>query len=264
MIAIDLSGKCALITGASQGIGRACAEWLARAGAAVALVARNEENLNEVAAGIRASGGRAEVIPADLTEYGKSDWSVEETIRSLGGLDIVVLVAGVSRRSDPADTTDEDIDLAIDLKLRSAVAISRAATPHLKARGGGSIVFIAGLSHTQTTNFHGSGSIANAGIMIFKHHLSRRLAPEGIRVNMVNPGATKTPRMVRQVRRVSELSGKSVEAVEAERLAQIPMGRFATADDVAKAVVFLCSDLAAYVTGESINVDGGSGHAVRM
>ncbi len=263
MISIDLSGKCALVTGASQGIGRACAEWIGRAGAAVALTARNEANLEEVAAGIRAGGGRAEPIPADLAERGKGARVVKEAVDRLGGLDIVVTVAGVSRRSDPVDTTDEDIDLAIDLKLRSAVAITRAAIPHMKARGGGAIVYTSGLSHVHTSMYHGSGCIPNAGLMAFKHQLAKRVAADKIRVNMINPGTTSTPRFDRQTRRIAELSGKSISEVEAERLAQIPMGRFTTAEDIAKTVLYLVSDLSECVTGESINIDGGVCEAVR-
>ena len=263
MISIDLSGKCALVTGGSQGIGRACAEWIARAGASVAITARNEENLEEVAAGIHAEGGRAETLPADLAERGKGAWVVEEAVSRLGGLDIVVTVAGVSRRTDPTDTTDEDIDLAIDLKLRSAVAITRAAIPHLRARGGGSIVYTSGMSHVHTSMYHGSGCIPNAGLMAYKHQLAKRVAADNIRVNMINPGTTATPRFDRQTRRIAELSGKSISEVEAERLAQIPMGRFTTAEDIAKTVLYLVSDLSACVTGESINIDGGVCEAVR-
>ncbi len=263
MISIDLSGKCALVTGASQGIGRACAEWLSRAGASVGLAARNQENLEEVAAGIRAGGGRAEPLPCDLTEAGRPEWVVEETVGRLGGLDIVVNVAGVSRRSDPTDVSNEDIDLAIDLKLRAAVAITRAAVPHLRARGGGSIVFTSGLSHVHTSTYHASGCIPNAALAAFKHQLAKRVAAEGIRVNLINPGATATPRMDRQVRRLSELTGKSIDEVKAERLSTIPMGRFVEAEDIAKTVLFLVSDLAGYVTGNSINVDGGECQVVR-
>jgi len=264
MISIDLSGKCAFLTGASQGIGRACAEWLARAGVAVALVARNSENLAIVAAEIRGTGGQAEEISVDLTEEGKPEWAVEEAVRRFGGLDIVVNVAGVSRRSDPIDVSNDDIDLAIDLKVRSAVATTRAAVPHLRARGGGSIIFTAGLSHVHTHVFHGSGCMPNAALAAFKHQLAKRLAPDGIRVNMINPGATVTPRMERQAKRASELTGKSVEEVMEERLKAIPMGRFISSDDIAKTVLYLVSDLADSVTGNSINVDGGECNAVQV
>ncbi len=263
MVPIDLSGKCALVTGASQGIGRACAEWIARAGASVALVARNEKNLEEAVSAIRAAGGAAEALSCDLTAPGKTEWAVGETAGRLGGLDILVCVAGVSRRSDPVDTTDEDIDVAIDLKLRSAVRLVRAAVPHMRARGGGSIVFTAGLGQVHTHVFGASGCMPNAALAAYKHNLARRLAPEGIRVNLLNPGATETPRMELQNRRTAALAGKSVEEVEAERLSVIPMGRFVTPDDCAKAVLFLVSDLAEFVTGEAINVDGGQCEAIR-
>ncbi|MEE9257442.1 MAG: SDR family oxidoreductase, partial [bacterium] len=97
----------------------------------------------------------------------------------------------------------------------------------------------------------------------FKHQLAKRVAAEGIRVNLINPGATATPRMDRQVRRLSELTGKSIDEVKAERLSKIPMGRFVEAEDIAKTVLYLVSDLAGYVTGNSINVDGGECQVVR-
>ncbi|MEE9273798.1 MAG: SDR family oxidoreductase [bacterium] len=264
MVPIDLSGKCALVTGGSQGIGLACGEWIARAGAAVALVARSAENLEAAVAGIRGEGGRAEALAADLTEPGRAEWAVEETVSRLGGLDILVNVAGSARRSDPVETTDEEIDLALDLKLRAAVRLTRAAIPHMRARGGGSIVFTGGLSHVHTSAYHGSGAMPNAALAAYKHQLARRLAPDGIRVNLINPGATDTPRMEGVNRRVSKLSGKSIDEVRAERMSKIPMGRFVTAEDCARVVLFLVSDLAGYVSGEAIAVDGGECNAVRI
>jgi NAD(P)-dependent dehydrogenase (short-subunit alcohol dehydrogenase family) len=263
MVPIDLSGKCALVTGASQGIGRGCAEWIARAGASVALAARNAELLDEVAAGIRGEGGTAEPLPGDLTDPGKPEWVVEEAARRLGGLDILVNVAGVSRRSDPAEMSEEEIDLALDLKLRSALQLTRAAIPHIRARGGGSIVFTGGSSQRGTVNLHGSGCLPNAAIAAYKHQLAGRLAPEGIRVNLIMPGATKTPRMERNNRRIAELTGKSIAEVEGERMAGVPIGRLGSPDDCGKVVLFLVSDIASYVTGESIGVDGGLCAGVR-
>lgn len=263
MVPIDLSGKCALVTGASQGIGRGCAEWLARAGVAVALAARNTELLDEVAAGIRAEGGTAEPLPGDLTEPGKPEWAVEEAARRLGGLDILVNVAGVSRRSDPAEMSEEEIDLALDLKLRSTLRLTRAAIPHLRMRGGGSIVFTGGSSQRGTVNLHGSGCLPNAALAAYKHQLAGRLAPEGIRVNLIMPGSTKTPRMEKNTHRIAELTGKSPAEVEAKRMAELPIGRFGSPDDCGKVVLFLVSDLASYVTGESIGVDGGLCAGVR-
>ncbi len=263
MISIDLSGKVAIVTGASQGIGRGCAEWLCRAGAAVALVARNTELLDEANSEFRSEGGTALPLTADLTETGKAEWVVEETVRQFGGLDILVNVAGVSRRSDPMDTSDEDIDLAIDLKLRAAIRLTRAAIPHIRARGGGSIVFTGGSSQRQTTEFHGSGCIPNASLGAYKHQLAKRIAPDGIRVNLITPGATRTPRMDKSAVRIAKLKGTTVEEVMADRMSGVPMGRLGTPDDCGKVVLFLVSDLASFVTGESIGVDGGLCEVVR-
>ncbi len=263
MIAIDLSGKVALVTGASQGIGQACARVLARAGAGVALAARSEENLQGSAAEIKAAGGRAEVLAGDLTLPGQTERVVEEVCARLGGVDFLVSAAGVSRRSDPIETNDEDIDLAVDLKLRAAIRLARGVIPEMRKRGGGCIVFFSGLSHVHTSEYHGSGCIANAGIAAYKHQLARRLAPESIRVNLINPGTTDTPRYVRQTSRIAELTNRTYEEVDAERRAELPMGRLTQPEDCANAALFLVSDLAANVTGESINVDGGRCDVVR-
>lgn len=263
MIAIDLSGKIALVSGASQGIGQACAKVLAQAGASVALAARNEENLRKTASAIAAAGGRAEAMAGDLTAAGRTEEVVEETRARLGGVDFLIHAAGVSRRSDPTGTTDEDIDLAIDLKLRAAVRLTKAVIPRMRERGGGSIVYFSGLSHVHTSEYHGSGCISNAGLAAYKHQLARRLAPENIRVNLINPGTTDTPRYVRQTARIAELTNRAHEEVDAERRGELPMGRLTRPEDCANAALFLVSDLASNVTGESINVDGGRCDAVR-
>ena len=164
MISIDLSGKIALVTGSSQGIGQACAMVLARAGASVALAARNEENLRRTASDIIAAGGRAEAMAGDLTASGRTERVVEETCARFGGIDILVNAAGVSRRSDPIDTTDEDIDLAIDLKLRAAIRLTKAAIPKMRKRGGGVIVY-----------FLRAEPCAHLGIPWLGLHIERRL-----------------------------------------------------------------------------------------
>ncbi len=263
MIAIDLSEKIAIVTGASQGIGQACAKVLARAGASVALAARNDENLARTASEIIAAGGLAEVMAGDLTLPGETESVVEGTCARLGGIDFLINAAGVSRRSDPIETTDDDIDLSIDLKLRASIRLTKAAIPQIRRRGGGSIVYFSGLSHVHTSEYHGSGCIANAGLSAYKHQLARRLAPENIRVNLINPGTTDTPRYVRQTAGIAELTNRTYEEVDAERRAELPMGRLTRAEDCANAALFLVSDLASNITGESINVDGGRCDVVR-
>ena len=257
MINIDLSGKCAIVTGASQGIGMGCAQWLSRAGASVLLTARNEGNLKKNVAEINENGGNSIAVPVDLTENNACELVVDKCVDEFGGIDFLVNIAGVSRRTDPLDTTDEEIDIAFDLKLRSSIRLARLVVPFMKERGGGSIIFTAGLSQLHSASLQGSGCIPNAGIAAYKHLLAKRLAPDNIRVNLINPGSTKTPRMDMQNKRISDYTGKSVEEVEEERLDRIPMGRFVTPDDCAKTVLFLCSDLSSCITGESIIIDGG-------
>ncbi len=257
MINIDLNGKCAIVTGASQGIGMGCAQWLSRAGASVLLTARNEENLNLNVSEINRSGGNSIAVPVDLTEENACKLVVDKCIEEFGGIDFLVNVAGVSRRTDPLDTTDEEIDIAFDLKLRSAIRLARLVVPSMKKRGGGSIIFTSGLSQLHSASLQGSGCIPNAGIAAYKHLLAKRLAPDNIRVNLINPGSTKTPRMDMQNKRISDYTGKSVEEVEKDRLSRIPIGRFITPDDCAKTVLFLCSELSTCITGESIIIDGG-------
>ncbi len=256
-IEISLEGQRALVTGASQGIGEGIAVALAQAGAAVALCARREKELTEVAAKIRADGGRAIPVPADLTDRSAAERVVADTVDALGGLDILVNNAGASERVRPHEVTDEDIDLATELKFRAGVRLARISLPHLKERPG-CIINIAGHSGVEAASKNAMGGIGNSSVISYTKSLSDSVAQWGVRVNVVSPGIIITPRADRNDRRMAEMEGITFEESRARRIAAVPLGRGGAPEDVGYAAAFLASDLAGHVTGANLLVDGGA------
>jgi NAD(P)-dependent dehydrogenase (short-subunit alcohol dehydrogenase family) len=256
-IEISLEGQRALVTGASQGIGEGIAKILAQAGAAVALCARRERELSDLAAKIESRGGRAVPVSADLTDRSAAERVVQSAVDALGGLDILVNNAGVSERVRPHEVTDEDIDMAIDLKFRAGVRLSRICLPHLKERPG-CIVNIAGHSGVEAASKNAMGGIGNSSIISFTKSLSDSVAQWGVRVNVVSPGVIITPRADRNDRRMAEMEGITFEESRARQIAAVPLGRGGSPDDVAHAVAFLASGLAGHITGANLLVDGGA------
>jgi 3-oxoacyl-[acyl-carrier protein] reductase len=255
---LGLNDRVAIVTGASQGLGKGIAESLAREGCHVAICARGEEQLREAAAAIEDAGDGAEVlaIPMDVTTPENATRLVEETASHFGRLDIYVGNVGGNRRGAFAELPDEDwSDI---LNLMSHVRVSRAAIPHMKAAGGGSICYIssifgrelggAGLSLYNTTK---SALISLSKVM------AQELTPEGIRVNSVAPGSIRFEGGSWD-RRVKEQPEK-MEQFIAENL---PIGRFGRVEEIGDTVAFLSSERASLITGACLNVDGGQSHSL--
>lgn len=259
-IEISLEGQCALITGASQGIGRGIAKILAQAGATVALCARREEKLSALAAEIEARGGRAVPVSADLNDRSIAKGVVQRTVDALGGLDILVNNAGASERVRPHEVTDEDIDKAFNLKFRVGVRLSKICLPHLKKRPV-CIVNIAGHSGVEAASKNAMGGISNSSIINFTKSLSDSAAQWGVRVNVVSPGIIITPRSDKNDRRIAEIEEITFEESRERRIGAVPLGRGGTPNDVAHAVAFLASGLAVHITGANLLVDGGASRA---
>lgn len=255
---LELDGKVALVTGASRGIGRYIANALAREGCDVGICARSEADLAEVVAELEEAGARAHAVPADLTEAKNPGRFVEDVAGELGGADVLVNNVGGNRRGDFEELSDEDWQDLIDLNFMSHVRASRAAIPHMREAGAGSIVFIssifgrevggAGLSLYNTTK---SALISVAKIM------AQELSGEGIRVNSVAPGSIRFPGGSWD-RRVKEQPEKMEQFVEEN----LPIGRFGRAEEVADVVTFLASERASLVTGACLNVDGGQSQSL--
>ncbi|MDX1545361.1 MAG: SDR family NAD(P)-dependent oxidoreductase [Rhodothermales bacterium] len=255
---LGLTDKVALVTGGSRGIGRGIATALAEEGCRLVLCARGEDALNETAGALRARGAEVLALPLDLTDAGAPARLVEAAAERFGRLDAVVNNVGGNRRKPFAETTDDDWEAILDLNLRAHIRTSRAAIPHLRAAGGGAILFVSsifgreaggpGLSIYNTTK---SALISLAKIMALE------LAQDGIRVNSLAPGSIRFPGGSWD-RRV-QADPEAMEQFVAENL---PVGRFGTVEEVANVAAFLCSERASLVTGACLNVDGGQSRSL--
>ena len=247
MKAIDLSGKVALVTGASQGLGSATTRALHAAGATVVInFFPDPDKVNEARAQVLAAelGERCLFVGADVRDPGAVDRMFEAIRASLGGIDIVVNNAAVLRDRTIRNMTDEDWQAVIDTNLTGVFHMNRAAARHL--RDDGRIVSMASIA--ATVGFFGQANYAaaKAGVAAMTRVLSRELARRRITVNAVAPGVVLTE------------MGKSIpEGVRESMLAQIPLGRFGEPDEIANVILFLCSPLASYVTGQTLHVNGG-------
>jgi 3-oxoacyl-[acyl-carrier protein] reductase len=247
---LDLTGKVALVTGASSGIGAATAVTLADLGARVALgYWRNRAGAEETRDRIVAAGGQAVAIESDVSRGEGVRRLVERTAAELGPIDILVNNAGslVARRPLP-DVTEELLDDVLSLNLKSAVLASQAVAPSMIERRHGVIVNVVSIAaHTGGGPGAGPYSAAKAALTAYTKSLARELAPHGIRVNAVSPGTIDTP--FHQRFSTPEFIAKIVST--------IPLGRLGTSDECATVIAFLASGAASYIVGETIEINGG-------
>jgi len=245
-ITVDLSANAALVTGASRGLGRAIAVALARCGAAVACVARNEEKLRETAAAIESAGGRAIVLVGDVTEGQAVQRIVGEAVEQLGGLHILVNNAGITRDTLLPRMQDQQWDDVINSNLRGTFLFTRAATRPMMSQRYGRIINISSVSGLVGNPGQSNYSASKAGVIGFTRSVSRELAGRNITVNAIAPGFIET-----------EMTDALGDTVREEVKKRIPAKRLGQPEDVAEAVVFLASAAAAYITGQVLTVDGG-------
>ena len=246
---LSLEGKVAYVTGASRGIGRAIAVGLAEHGADVAVLARSVDALEETAQAVKDVGKRALVIPCDVTDTEQIDASVERTINDLGGIDIVVNNAGGTRFMSPLVGMREDgWNKVIDLNLTSVFRVCKAAGPHLLNKGNGSVINIASVDGVAPTPLRANYSAAKAGLLAMTRVLAQEWAALGVRVNAISPGAVET-----------DIWGSLSEDPNFVKMTmeRIPMGRWATPQEMVGITVFLASEAASYVTGANFVIDGG-------
>jgi 3-oxoacyl-[acyl-carrier protein] reductase len=243
---VDLTGQVALVTGASQGLGRAIAETLAGAGAAVALVARSAAKLAEVAAGIRAAGGRAEEFPCDVSRGEEVAQVVDAVVERLGRLDILVNNAGVTRDTLLPRMSDEEWDAVIDTNLRGPFLFMRAASRPMMQQRYGRIVNVASVSGLIGNPGQSNYSASKAGLVGLTRTVSKELAGRKITVNAVAPGFI-----------ASDMTAALGPALLDEVKKRVPAKRLGEAWEIAEAVLFLAAPSSAYVTGQVLVVDGG-------
>jgi 3-oxoacyl-[acyl-carrier protein] reductase len=242
-----LADRVALVTGASSGIGRACALALADAGAAVALgFSANPAGADEVAALIRERGGTATTLGADLAEPSAAAALVDGTLRELGAIDIVVNNAGITRDNLAVRITDADWDAVLAIDLSAAFRVCRAALKPMLRRREGRIVNISSVAGVMGNPGQANYSAAKAGLIGLTKALCREVGSRGITVNAVAPGFIATD--------MTAALGADALAAAA---AAVPLRRLGTADEVAAAVRFLALPEAAYITGHVLHVDGG-------
>ena len=254
---LGLRGKVALVPASSQGLGKAVALAFAREGARLAICSRRLDAIEATAEEARQLGAEVLALAADLTRAEDIANLVQRTVERFGGVDILVTNAG----GPPAGRFDDFDDAAwqagYELTLLSAIRLIRAALPSMRQRGGGVIITMTSSSIKQPISNLILSNVFRAGVAALAKTLADELAPDNIRVNNVVPGRIATERVAQLDQANAARLGVDVETVRQSMLAQIPLRRYGEPEEFADAVVFLASDRASYITGATLQVDGG-------
>src|SRR5512139_2749153 len=255
---LGLTGRVAIVTGGSRGIGRAVAECLCREGAHVTLCARNRGSLADAKRALESlGGGRTLTIEADLTELAAAGRVVETAVSAWGRIDILVNNAGAARGLPFDELTDERWLENLQLKLFGYLRMARLVLPHLRRNGWGRIVNVAGLAGLQPSPLTMPVGLNNAGILNVMKALADAEAANNILVTTVCPGPILTERQTRLLEDAARVKGITVEEAQREATSAIPLRRMGRPEEVADVVAFLASERASYLTGSFVIVDGG-------
>ena len=246
----DFSGKTAIVTGATGGMGRGIAEALARSGADLVVHTTNAVAGERLVRELRTRGVRALPVEADLRNLGEARRVAEQALGEFGRIDLLVNNAGIWDLSDLTNMTEAQWEETIDVNLKGPVFLTQASMRDMTNRGSGSIVNIG----SSVAANGGSGpegvayNISKSGLQCFTKTLAKQLAPYGVRVNSVSPGIIDTPMLRRP------FTDQDVKSFADS----VPLGRLGTPKDIADAVIFLLSDAASYITGQALHVNGGT------
>lgn len=246
-MAKDFEGKVALVTGGSRGIGRACAVELASRGASVVLsYMGNEAAAAEAVKLCVDAGGKAKAVRFDVADTQACATAVEEVVKEQGRLDVLVNNAGVAIDGLIMRFKDEDWDKTLDTNLKGAFALIRAASRPMMKQRGGAIINLTSVVGEMGNTGQAAYAASKAGLIGLTKSMARELASRSIRVNAVSPGFIDT-----------DMTSKLSDELKAKLLEVVPLARLGAAKEIAQAVAFLASDQAAYITGETLKVNGG-------
>jgi 3-oxoacyl-[acyl-carrier protein] reductase len=243
----DLTGKVALVTGGSRGIGRATSLALAKRGAQVVInYVSNEGAAREVAEEIQKAGGKAEIVQFDVASSEAAEKAIAEVAKRLGRLDVLVCSAGISIDGLLLRLKDEDFDRILSVNVKGAVACARAATKVMMRAKVGRVIFLSSIVGEMGNAGQTAYAASKAALLGVTKSMARELASRNITVNAITPGFIDT-----------DMTGALTEDQKAAINANIPLGRTGKPDEIAAAVVYLASDEAAYITGQTLRVNGG-------
>jgi NAD(P)-dependent dehydrogenase (short-subunit alcohol dehydrogenase family) len=248
---MNLENKVVVITGAGSGIGEACAILFAKHGSTVVLADINLQKAEEVAEKIQAMGGKSSPIKMDVTNFQEVESKLQKVIDSFGKIDIMVNNAGIMNqlRAPTAEHTFEDWDQVIAINQTGVFYCLKACLKHMMQQGYGSIVNMASLAGLKASGFNLAYSASKFAVVGMTKSAAMEYAPHNIRINAVCPSYTQTPMLDAVV--------EKQPGIDKKLLRFVPMGRFAEADEIADAVIWLSSDHSKFITGQTITVDGG-------
>ena len=257
---LELQGKHALITGGSKGIGLACAKGFLAEGARVTLVSRGLDNLKSgeqvLLAAYPDAQSRIALYSADLKDALAAAAVVEKAELEQGPVDILVNSAGAARRTPPGELTPQHWHDAMDAKYFTYIHMIDPLVKLMAQRGRGVILNVVGMGGKVPSPVHMAGGAANAALMLVSAGLAAAYGPKGVRVNAVNPALTLTERMQEGLAADARLNNITPEQALEHASARMPLGRIATANEIADAVLFLCSSRASYISGSILSIDG--------
>ena len=252
---LELSGRRALVTGGSRGIGLAVARALAAEGVDTALVARGREALEAAAEQVaNESGRRAIAVTADTGDDASVAAMVERVVGELGGVDILVNAAATPATGAPF--TDDDLEGEINVKVRGYLRCARAVAPQMVERGWGRIINISGLAARSTGSI--VGTVRNVAVTAMSKNLADELGPQGVNVVVVHPGMTRTETLADRLPAMAQARGTTLEELERRLEAGVSIGRLVTAEEVAAVVAFLASPKSVALNGDAVVASGGA------
>ncbi|HET8673009.1 MAG TPA: SDR family oxidoreductase [Thermoleophilaceae bacterium] len=258
---LGLTGRACVVTGASRGIGLATARALCAEDAAVLLVARSEDALRGAAEDCAAAGGRAEWLAIDATATDAGERVVDECERRFGSVDVLVNNAGTSGVKPLDELTDDDWQLQWNVNVMGPMRLMRAAAPRMAERGFGRIVNVASSSGKRPSSTNMSYSVGKAAQLSLSRSFADLYAKKGVLVNSVAPGPVESGLWMDEgglLDQMAKLRGASREEILEQQSSRVPLGRYATEEEIASVIVFLCSERASYVAGAAWSADGGT------